>query len=71
MAAHEFRVGQTVQFRTEPFHVSTGLGTFEVIKQLPGRDGEFDIASRTWRSRTSAGVRARGARMMWATARPG
>jgi hypothetical protein len=42
MAAHKFRVGQRVQFRTKPFYVSAALGTFEVIKQLPERDGEFE-----------------------------
>jgi hypothetical protein len=57
VAAHEFRVGQTVQFRTEPFHVSTGLGTFEVIKQLPGRDDEFE-----YRIKNVAEPHERGAR---------
>ena len=42
MAAHKFRVGQTVQFRTKPFYVSAALGVFEVIKQLPERDGECE-----------------------------
>jgi hypothetical protein len=42
MDAHKFRVGQTVQFRTKPFYVSAALGAFEVIRQLPERDGEFE-----------------------------
>jgi hypothetical protein len=42
MAAHKFRVGQTVQFRTKPFYVSAALGAFEVIRQLPERDGEYE-----------------------------
>ena len=42
MVAHKFRVGQTVQFRTKPFYVSAALGAFEVIRQLPERDGEFE-----------------------------
>jgi hypothetical protein len=42
MAAHRFQVGQTVQFRTKPFYVSVALGAFEVTKQLPERDGEFE-----------------------------
>jgi hypothetical protein len=42
MAAHKFCVGQTVQFRTKPFYVSAALGTFEVIRQMPERDGEFE-----------------------------
>jgi hypothetical protein len=42
MIGHKFRVGQTVQFRTKPFYVSAALGVFEVVKQLPERDGEFE-----------------------------
>jgi hypothetical protein len=42
MAAHKFHIGQAVQFRTKPYYVSAALGVFEVIKQLPERDGEFE-----------------------------
>jgi hypothetical protein len=42
MEAHKFHVGQTVQFRTKPFYVSASLGAFEVTRQLPERDGEFE-----------------------------
>jgi hypothetical protein len=42
MTDHKFRVGQAVQFRTKPYYVSAALGMFEVIKQLPERDGEFE-----------------------------
>jgi hypothetical protein len=42
MTAHKFRIGQAVQFRTKPFYVSAALGVFEVIRQLPERDGEFE-----------------------------
>jgi len=31
-----------VHFRTKPFYVSAALGVFEVVKQLPERDGEFE-----------------------------
>jgi hypothetical protein len=31
-----------VQFRTKPFYVSAALGVFEVITQLPERDGELE-----------------------------
>ena len=46
MAAHKFHVGQMVQFRTKPFYVSAALGVFEVIKQLPERDGELEYRIR-------------------------
>jgi hypothetical protein len=42
MADHKFHVGQAVQFRTKPFYVSAALGVFEVIRQLPERDGELE-----------------------------
>ena len=42
MADHKFRVGQAVQFRTKPYYVSAALGAFEVIRQLPERDGELE-----------------------------
>jgi hypothetical protein len=42
MAAHKFQIGQSVQFSTKPFYVSAALGVFEVTKQLPERDGEFE-----------------------------
>ena len=42
MAAHKFHIGQEVQFRTKPFYVCAALGVFEVTKQLPERDGEFE-----------------------------
>ena len=47
MAAHRFQVGQTVQFRTKPFYVSASLGAFEVTRQLPERDGEFEYHIRS------------------------
>ncbi len=46
MAAHKFHVGQAVQFRTKPFYVDAALGVFEVIRQLPERDGEFEYRIR-------------------------
>jgi hypothetical protein len=42
MTGHKFHIGQSVQFSTKPFYVSAALGAFEVIKQLPERDGEFE-----------------------------
>jgi hypothetical protein len=46
MAAHKFRVGQAVQFRTTPFYMNAARGAFEVIRQLPERDGEFEYRIR-------------------------
>ena len=54
MAAHKFHIGQAVQFRTKPYYVSAALGVFEVIKQLPERDGEFEYRIKNAPSRTSA-----------------
>jgi hypothetical protein len=42
MADHKFHIGQLVQFRTKPFYVSAALGVFEVVRQLPERDGELE-----------------------------
>ena len=46
MAAHKFHIGQVVQFRTKPFYVNAAFGVFEVIRQLPERDGEFEYRIR-------------------------
>jgi hypothetical protein len=42
MADHKFHIGQAVQFSTKPYYVNAALGFFEVTKQLPERDGEFE-----------------------------
>jgi hypothetical protein len=42
MADHKFHIGQAVQFSTKPYYVNAALGLFEVTKQLPERDGEFE-----------------------------
>jgi hypothetical protein len=40
---HKFKVGQTVQFAPNTWHFRNSVpGSYEVKKQLPERNGEFE-----------------------------
>jgi hypothetical protein len=45
---HKFKVGQTVRFEPNTWHHRNSVpGPYEVKKQLPERDGEFEYQIRS------------------------
>jgi hypothetical protein len=40
---HKFKIGQSVRFETNTWHFRNSVpGAYEVMKQLPERNGEFE-----------------------------
>ncbi len=42
IATHKFKLGQSVFLQPTTFNRDAARGAFEVIKQLPERDGQFE-----------------------------